>query len=74
MELSQFADLSSGRALVLLVTVASVLASLVVPRLIQTLRLWKFPVAGEGVGGTEKKRQAYLKSARGLYTDGYKKV
>ncbi|KAH7015594.1 cytochrome P450 [Ilyonectria destructans] len=49
------------------------LAAVVVPHILQRAQLWKIPMIGEELGGTEKRRQAYLAGARKLYTDGYRK-
>ncbi|KAH7145688.1 cytochrome P450 [Dactylonectria estremocensis] len=49
------------------------LAAVVVPHILQRFQLWRIPFVGEELGGTEKRRQAYLAGARRLYTDGYRK-
>ncbi|KAF7548892.1 hypothetical protein G7Z17_g6765 [Cylindrodendrum hubeiense] len=50
------------------------LAAIVGPHILQRSQLWKIPFIGEELGGTEKRRQAYLAGARKLYNDGYRKV
>lgn len=37
-------------------------------------RLEKIPLVGKELGNTEKRRIAYLRGARGLYTKGYHQV
>lgn len=44
------------------------------PKCISYVRLAAIPIIGADIGGEEQRRQAYLKSARKLYNDGYKKV
>ncbi|KAI9146868.1 Cytochrome P450 monooxygenase ATR2 [Paramyrothecium foliicola] len=73
MILSRISDISSAKVLVLVLTAASIVVSLLIPKLLIAVRLWNIPVAGKDLGGSEKRRQAYLKSARQLYTEGYQK-
>lgn len=44
------------------------------PRLVQTIRLNQIPLSGKDLGSYEKRRMAYLGSARKVYTEGYRKV
>lgn len=55
-------------------TLAAVLAVLVLQYVSAQKPLAKVPLAGEGLGGDEKRRQAYLFNAPGIYLEGYKKV
>ena len=45
-----------------------------VPRITAILSLRNIPLAGEELGSTEKRRLAYLGSARRVYQGGYRKV
>lgn len=49
-------------------------AAWLLPKCIQYVRLAAIPTIGADLGGEEQRRQAYLKSARKLYNDGYRKV
>ena len=59
----------------LLSTALVVLASCaILPALLQRIQLSKIPIVGREIGGTEKRRQAYLRGARKLYSQGYQNV
>lgn len=44
------------------------------PIFMQGVQLWNIPLVGANLGGSEKRRQAFLSSARSLYLEGYQKV
>jgi hypothetical protein len=50
------------------------LIAIVLPRLVEVIRISSIPTIGTELGGQEKRRQAYLGGARKLYNDGYRKV
>lgn len=55
-------------------TVATLAFVFLVQTLLKRQSFAKIPIAGEGMGGDEKRRQAYLTRASELYLDGYRKV
>lgn len=44
------------------------------PYAVHAIRIAQIPVVGTELGGVDKRRQAYISSARKLYNDGYRKV
>lgn len=49
-------------------------AAWLLPKCINYARLAAIPVIGADLGGEEQRRQAYMKGARKMYNDGYKRV
>ncbi len=64
----------SARLPLLLPTLAALLAVLLLRNVLGRNPLANIPVAGQDLGGDEKRRQAYLLKAADLYLEGYKKV
>lgn len=58
----------------ILPTFVALLAVLLLQNLFSQKPLANVPVAGQELGGDEKRRQAYLFRAAELYAEGYKKV
>lgn len=58
----------------ILPTVTALLAVFLLQTLFKRQSLANIPVAGQDLGGDEKRRQAYLLKASELYLDGYRKV
>lgn len=44
------------------------------PHVLRAIQIAKIPTVGTELGGEDKRRQAYISSARRLYNDGYHKV
>lgn len=59
---------------VVLVAVIALVAAGVVPHVLNALQISKIPIIGSELGSLDKRRQAYISSARKLYNDGYHKV
>ncbi|KAF4982776.1 hypothetical protein FZEAL_1677 [Fusarium zealandicum] len=66
-------DSATNRWPILLATLAICFAVFLYPLLITAFRLWSIPTVGDELGSAEKRRKAYLASARKLYNDGYRK-
>ncbi|KAM5366233.1 hypothetical protein ACJZ2D_010661 [Fusarium nematophilum] len=66
-------DFASNRWPILLVTFVVCIGAALAPKITGTIRLWSIPTVGDELGGTEKRRKAYLGGARKLYYDGYRK-
>ncbi len=64
----------SARVPLLLPTLAALLIVLLLRNVLGRNPLANIPVAGQDLGGDEKRRQAYLLRAADLYFEGYKKV
>ncbi len=64
----------SARLPFLLPTLAALLAVFLLRNVLGRNPLANIPVAGQDLGGDEKRRQAYLFKAADLYFEGYKKV
>ncbi|KAI1498348.1 cytochrome P450 [Biscogniauxia marginata] len=56
-----------------LISVLVLASAVLVPRLVDILRISKIPLVALDLGNTEKRRQAYLTGARKLYNEGYRK-
>ena len=67
-------DIAANRWPVLLTAILVCFVTAIAPKLGAPLRLWTIPVVGAELGSTEKRRKAYLRGARKLYSDGYQKV
>lgn len=65
-------DIAVNRWPVLLATIVVCLAAVFGPAVNRTILLWGLPVVGDG--NAEKRRMAYLSSAKKLYCEGYQKV
>ncbi|KAF4498894.1 cycloheximide-inducible CIP70 (cytochrome P450 family) [Fusarium agapanthi] len=66
-------DLVVNRWPLLVTALFACFVAAVAPRVVNVLRLWTIPTIGEELGNTEKRRQAYLRGARKLYSAGYQK-
>jgi hypothetical protein len=64
----------SAKLPLILPTFVALLAVLLLQNLFSHKPLANVPVAGQDLGGDEKRRQAYLLRAAELYAEGYKKV
>lgn len=64
----------TARLPLILPTLAALLAVVLLQNVLSQKPLANLPVAGEHLGGDEKRRQAYLTKAADIYVDGYKKV
>ncbi|GAB1316846.1 hypothetical protein MFIFM68171_07056 [Madurella fahalii] len=62
-----------GKLPLVLPTVTALLVIFLIQTLSKRQALANIPVAGQELGGDEKRRQAYLFKARELYLDGYRK-
>ena len=67
-------DIAANRWPVLLTALFVCFVAAIAPQVRNLLRLWTIPVVGAELGSTEKRRKAYLRGARKLYSDGYQKV
>lgn len=67
-------ELVGARLPLILPTVAVILAVVLFQNVFRANPLRSIPVAGEELGGDEKRRQEYLRNATAMYVDGYKKV
>lgn len=72
--LAVLSELLTPPRIAALATIAATLfiATVVVPKVMDYIRLAAIPVVGKDFGGEEERRKAYLKGARKLYNDGYK--
>ncbi|KAK4032898.1 hypothetical protein C8A01DRAFT_40658 [Parachaetomium inaequale] len=66
-------DAISARLPLILPTLAALLAVVLLQNVLSRRSLASFPVAGQDLGGDEKRRQAYLLRAADMYLEGYKK-
>lgn len=71
---NQLVDIVYERWPVISAALAACAIALILPMVLQTIRLSSVPVVGKELGGTERRRQAYLVGAKKLYIDGYRKV
>ncbi len=67
-------ELLGAKLPLILPSVAVILAVLLFQNVLGGKPLASIPVVGHELGGDEKRRQAYLLNASGMYLDGYKKV
>ena len=72
MEFQTFAGLAHSLGTVAMAALVFALCAYV-PKLQHRVQLAKLPVFG-GPSGGEKQRQSYLKSAKAMYSEGYRRV
>jgi hypothetical protein len=67
-------DLLGERWPLIVTAVFAVLAASIYPYALRALQIARIPTIGIELGGLDKRRHAYIVSARALYIDGYRKV
>ncbi|KAK3290825.1 cytochrome P450 [Chaetomium fimeti] len=72
-DVQAISDAVSARLPLILPTLAALLAIVLFQNVLSRKPLANIPVAGQHLGGDEKRRQAYLTKAADLYAEGYKK-
>ncbi|KAI0538638.1 cytochrome P450 [Xylaria digitata] len=58
---------------VILASFVALAVAFAYPRALNAIQIARIPIVGAELGGTAKRRQAYITSARKLYNDGYQK-
>lgn len=59
---------------IILVALLAIVVVTVYPTVLRTVQIAQIPTVGAELGGTDKRRQAYIASARKLYNYGYRNV
>lgn len=73
-EVSGLSQLLNEKLYLLLPTIVTLLAVIIVPKLLSRDPLRHIPAIGLELGSDDKRRQAYLLNSRALYQQGYQKV
>jgi hypothetical protein len=73
-DVQKISDAISAKLPLIVPTVAALLAVIFLQNVLNQRPIANLPVAGQNLGGDEKRRQAYLSKAADLYHEGYKKV
>ena len=73
-DVQALSDAIGAKLPLILPTLAALLAVLLLQNVLTHKPLANIPVAGRALGSDEKRRQAYLSNAAGLYLEGYQKV
>jgi hypothetical protein len=73
-DVQTISDAISAKLPLIVPTLAALLAVILLQNVLNQRPIANLPVAGQDLGGDEKRRQAYLSRAADLYHEGYKKV
>jgi hypothetical protein len=73
-DVQAISDAIGAKLPLILPTLATLFAVLLLQNFLTRKPLANIPVVGQALGNDEKRRQAYLSNAAGLYLEGYQKV